>query len=117
MGVKDLACKQYMRSDEEVVRDLIRLTMPDLEVGELKELNPEEAAVPFSSVPGRKDKVSAIMRERDLLEEVYVERLTDGQTDFIILGFENQDYVDYALPVRVTLENMLNYSWQIQQLA
>ena len=41
MGVKDLACKQYMRSDEKVVRDLIRLTMPDLEVGELKELNPE----------------------------------------------------------------------------
>ena len=116
MGTKDIVCKQYMRSDEEVIRDLIRLTMPNVEVGELQELNPEETAVVFTSTSGRKDKIAAIMRERDLLEEARVKSLTDGTTDFVIIGFENQDYLDYALPIRVTLENMLNYSWQIQQL-
>ncbi|MBD5559922.1 MAG: hypothetical protein HDQ87_06135 [Clostridia bacterium] len=50
------------------------------------------------------------MREWDLLETAHMEGPTDGATDFVILGFENQDYVDYALPVRVTLAEHVNYS-------
>lgn len=103
MGKADAVTKTYMRNTD-VATDLIRLRVPGIRPQSLKEISPEEIAVLFDSPEsGGKDRLSVVQRFRDVFFEADVEHLTDGERDYILIGFEGQNKVDYG---------MLAYCWK-----
>ena len=121
MGSTDSVTKLYLRN-KAVQRDVIRLVAPDLAVSKLEELHAEEILVPYELESGKpkgrrgKRHLLDLVRHRDLLSMADVVNLTDGTTDYVIVGFESQTAVDLSMPVRVLLENVLNYAAQIEAL-
>ena len=52
-------------------------------------------------------------RKRDLLKRVTIKR--NGNCSFLLLGLEEQSYLDPTMPVRSMLDDALNYTSQIQK--
>ena len=74
---------------------------------ELRELNTD-----MSTLVEYKDLISSEKRARDAVNIAKVSNVTGAA--FVILGIENQEYVDYSMPVRVLLYDAINYQKQLQ---
>lgn len=113
----DAATRKFV-SDEDVARDVINLVLPvQLDPNKkLKTLHPEEVSiVTDETARTRKERHTAVSRIRDVLKEGVL--LSDGEQQYLIVGMENQTNVDFAMPLRVLLMNVLNYTEQARKIA
>ena len=78
---------------------------------DLEERSPEE----ILNLYDKSYKTYTKDKHRDLLKECIVRE--DDRYAYILLGLENQNYIDYAMPVRIMLYDAINYSNQVERQA
>lgn len=74
--------------------------------------------IPYKEENGSKEKNAngtPVQKYRDLLKSAAI--MSDGQTNYLLLGIENQSEIHYAMPVRNALYDALQYSRQIEDTA
>jgi len=77
-----------------------------LKPGRLSEKDTDQSAV----IRGKDGSFRSVERHRDIIKSYA------GDTDFVIVGIENQSYVDYTMPVRNMVYDGLNYARQCREL-
>ena len=109
MNMADSVTKIYM-SNNDVFADAVNYALFD---GEeviapscLRPLNAEEVL----NISG-----TAVQRHRDLFKAAVL--MTNGETDYLLIGIENQTEIDYAMPIRNAVYDSLAYSQQVQTIA
>lgn len=106
MGVKDITLKEYM-SEPGRFADVFNYA-----AGHKMILNPDS----LKTIDARElmtGTAGALERNRDLLQEGIIQ--TDGSTAYMILGIENQDSINYAMPVRTMTYDALDYERQLKE--
>ena len=63
------------------------------------------------SIPIKDTYVENLSKARDVVKK------TDGVYDYIILGVESQMKIDYTMPVRVMLYDVLTYVRELDKIA
>lgn len=109
MGKIDTESKQYFGKPEHFADAFNFLLYGGKEVispESLTELDANEIAIPFKD----KDR-EQIQKQRDLLKA-----MTDGKAIYVILGAELQSEINYAMPVKDGLYDMMNYSAQVKKI-
>lgn len=105
MGKEDIGLKAYL-SDARRYADLwnggVFQGRQMIKAEELQEANP---------LLSKADKESVLERTRDLIMKQYY----DGQR-FAVFTVENQKTIDYGMPVRVMLQESLEYNKQIRKI-
>ena len=77
-----------------------------LKPGRLSEKDTDQSA----AIRGKDGSFRSVERRRDIIKSYA------GGTDFVIIGIENQGYVDYTMPVRNMVYDGLNYTRQCREL-
>ena len=112
MGVIDTEGKIYL-SNNEIFADAFNYLLyrgeKVIKAFELKEIDTAQASAIFGN-----GKRSNIQKQRDLLK-VWSAK-SDENAIYVVLGAEIQDKVNYAMPVRNGLYDMLGYSKQIEEI-
>lgn len=112
MGVVDTEGKIYL-SNNEIFADAFNYLLYRgenvIKPSELKEMDTTQASAIFGN-----GKRSNIQKQRDLLK-VWSAK-SDENAIYVVLGAEIQDKVNYAMPVRNGLYDMLGYSKQIEEI-
>lgn len=112
MGVIDTEGKQYL-SNPELFADAFNFLLYKgeqvIQAKELRELDTTELTVPYGN--GVK---APVQKYRDLLK--LWNAMMDENAIYVILGAEIQDQVNYGMPVKDGLYDMLGYSKQIAEI-
>ena len=112
MGVIDTEGKIYL-SNNEIFADAFNYLLYRgenvIKPSELKEMDTTQASAIFGN-----GKRFNIQKQRDLLK-VWSAK-SDENAIYVVLGAEIQDKVNYAMPVRNGLYDMLGYSKQIEEI-
>lgn len=106
MGVRDITLKEYM-SNPERFADVFNYAAGKKMIhdpGSLKAIDTRELLT---------GNAGALERNRDILKEGVIQ--TDGMTAYMILGIENQNNMNYAMPVRTMTYDALDYERQIAE--
>ena len=107
MGQKDIITKKFMKQPE-VFADTFNCFFyegdPDIKPDQLRSLDPIET--------GSKQR-KHYERHRDMLK--YFGGMQDDENAYLLLGIENQSYIDYSMPVRNMGYDVLRYEEQIEQ--
>ncbi|MBD5555408.1 MAG: hypothetical protein HDQ95_08760 [Roseburia sp.] len=107
MGQKDLSAKE-LTSYPDVVADLINVFV----YGGNAVVHPEELR-PYNTGENIIDTQGIL---KGMLRDNCMESLRDG-TRYMLVGIENQDDVDYTMPVRVMGYDYAGYARQLEELA
>lgn len=108
MGKKDMALARYFEEDERYAELLNGFIFKGRQVVRPEHL--AEAGETVTGVARRSGKSRPVHKYRDLMR-----RVAFG-TDFVLIGLENQDRIHYAMPVRIMVEDALNYDQQLRRL-
>ena len=121
MGTTDTVTKIYMRENT-IFADAFNFFIyggkPVIDAEKLTAIDTEELALPYKEENGSKEKNAngtPVQKYRDLLKSAAI--MSDGQTNYLLLGIENQSEIHYAMPVRNALYDALQYSRQIEDTA
>lgn len=80
---------------------------------QFRSLDPAEYAIPYgSSSPDSRDSVQ---KYRDVLKSAVI--MADSRETCMILGIENQETVNYAMPVRNLVYDALQYEQQVREIS
>ena len=118
MGQQDVTLKEYL-SDPERFADAFNGSLfhgkKVIDPSRLRELDPSEIHL-SSDGKGTKDRHRKPVTEkkRDLLKQATL--MTDDRHAYLILGIENQNKVDYAMPARAMVYDALRYDRQLQRI-
>lgn len=108
MVKKDIALTMYFQ-DEERYADLINGFIFDGEpVVEARDISEKDAAA--AGIIRRLKTRLPFRKYRDLIRRVALD------TDFVLIGLENQDAVHYAMPVRVMMMDAAGYDEQLRKI-
>ena len=117
MGQADAALKLYMNKNHRVA-DVFNYVLydgrPVIQPENLRDLNTEELIVPY----GKDGKITAgkkTDRFRDVFKEFACKE--DDKAAYLILGFENQTEVNYAMPVKTLLYDAIHFAKQVDDIA
>lgn len=69
----------------------------------------------MSDTLNHKDFVETSKAARDIIK--VAKKSSKSDINFVILGIENQEYIDYSMPVRVMNYDSISYKKQLQQIA
>ena len=111
MGTADSLSKQFLSNNDvfaEVCNLLYHHGRPVVRPDSLRELSPCEARMLESG--------HALGRVRDILKSCAGKASSDGSIE-VLLGLEAQTGVDYSMPERVLLYDVLRYDAQIEELS
>lgn len=108
MGKRDIALAIYFE-DEERYADLINGFIFDGEpVVKAADILEKDAVV--SGIVSRFKRRLSVRKYRDIIRKVVL------NTDFVLVGLENQDAVHYAMPVRVMMADAAGYDEQLRKV-
>ena len=123
MGKIDSTSKVFVQKPE-VFQDVFKLVFRDIQmtIRELKPMDPESLFIQRLASDGkgkrnRKRHQKAILLakfSRDLVKTCLC--ATDGELDYMIVGIENQSYMDRFMPARVMIYDALTFHTQMQVL-
>ena len=105
MGAENAVTKQYLSDPErfaEVFNNEVFQGRQVIQARKLRELDPKELA----DIAESHKELKFLERYRDCM------KVHDSKVLLVILGVENQQYVDYSMPVRALLYDALNYEDQ-----
>ncbi len=105
MGKRDIGLKSYLGNAARYA---------DLWNGAVfqgKQVIRPEVLQEISPVRSKADEKAILEKTGDLV----MKQSYDGQK-FLILALENQDKIDYGMPVRIMLQEALEYDWQIKEI-
>ena len=110
MADKDTVTKDYM-SDNATFADLFNfyiyggheVIVPE----QLKPLDTTEIAQPYSN-----EHLMAIQKLRDVMK-LYA-AMSDDKATYLLLGVENQSELHYAMPIKIGLYDMIEYTKQVE---
>lgn len=112
MSIIDTVSKQYLRS-KRVFADIFNYVLYDG-----KQVIKAEQLLPVSEgltmLDDRFKEAKEIKRDRDI--RMNLTAMEDPKTVYLLLGIESQANVDYTMPVRSALYDMLEYVRQIQEI-
>ena len=115
MGKADIITKQYVE-DNRVFADafnyLIYGGRQVIEPDKLHSMDSVAVEVPYGSENGAEIPVQ---KARDELK--YLTAMTDERAAYVILGIENQDEIQYAMPVKNMVYDALQYAGQVRKAA
>ena len=113
MSKIDNAARKYM-GDKERFADLFNFFMyageQVIKPDDLTEMDATEIALPVTN----SGKSISVKKFRDMLSGAGI--MTDGKAAYVILGLENQDKINYAMPIRNMLYDALQYSAQAEAI-
>lgn len=114
MGKPDTVTKEYIRRPDifaDVFNQFLYHGEQVIRPGDLTELDTAEIAVPYGidnvSVPDQ--------RYRDVTK--FLAAMTDGKAAYCILGVENEDKINYAMPVKDGLYDFMQLAKQVSEIA
>ena len=110
MGKLDISAKKYM-SDSDRFADAFNYIMPDgwqVVAKDLKELDTNLFEIPYGI-----NAKEPVQRVRDLVRSMVIKY--DDRAVYVIGGLENESKVNYAMPVKALILDMLNYTKQIRE--
>ena len=111
---KNVVTKKYM-SDNEKFADVFNYVLYDgcsiIRPDELIDCDPNE----LLASEDKKGKIFAKDKMRDIKKSWIMKK--DDQVAYLMLGVENQTYINYAMPVRNMLYDVLEYESQLQKCA
>ena len=110
MGKLDISAKKFM-SDSDRFADAFNYIMPDgwqVEAKDLKELDTNLFEIPYGI-----NAKEPVQRVRDLVRSMIIKY--DDRAVYVIGGLENESKVNYAMPVKALILDMLNYTKQIRE--
>lgn len=110
MGKLDISAKKFM-SDSDRFADAFNYIMPDgwqVEAKDLKELDTNLFEMPYGI-----NAKEPVQRVRDLVRSMIIKY--DDRAVYVIGGLENESKVNYAMPVKALILDMLNYTKQIRE--
>ena len=110
MGKLDISAKKFM-SDSDRFADAFNYIMPDGWRVEAKDLKEMETNL-FEIAYGINAK-EPVQRVRDLVRSMIIKY--DDRAVYVIGGLENESKVNYAMPVKALILDMLNYTKQIRE--
>ncbi len=117
MGAKDSITKEYIRNNK-VFADAFNYFLYDgecvIEPDKLVELDTTELVVPYYE-NDKGMQTESLQRFRDSLKEASV--MCGDDATYVILGIENQSNINYAMPVKNIVYDVLHYSSQVTRLA
>lgn len=105
MGTENAVTKEYLKNPErfaEVFNNEVFEGRQVIQPQKLRELDPEELAV----IVETHKELKFLERYRDCM------KVHDQKALLVILGIENQQYLDYSMPIRALLYDALNYENQ-----
>lgn len=114
MGKADIITKQYMQ-DNAVFADAFNFLLYGgqlvIQPEKLHVLDAVEVEVPYGA-----DKATMpTQKARDELK--YLAAMTDEQAAYVVLGIENQHFINYAMPVKNMVYDALQYAGQVRKAA
>ncbi len=108
MGKKDVALHRYFQ-DEERFADLLNgYIFAGRQVVQGSDVLEKDSRI--SGMFGRIRRRFPVQKYRDLIRRVVLD------TDFVIVGLEHQDQVHYGMPVRVMVQDAVNYEEQFRRI-
>ena len=110
MGKLDISAKKFM-SDSDRFADAFNYIMPDgwqVEAKDFKELDTNLFEIPYGI-----NAKEPVQRVRDLVRSMIIKY--DDRAVYVIGGLENESKVNYAMPVKALILDMLNYTKQIRE--
>lgn len=114
MGKADTVTKEYMRRPDifaDVFNQFLYHGEQVIRPGDLTEMDTTEIAVPYGidniSVPEQ--------RYRDVTK--FLTAMTDGKAAYCILAVENEDKINYAIPVKDGLYDFMQLAKQVSEVA
>lgn len=114
MGKPDTVTKEYIRRPDifaDVFNQFLYHGEQVIRPGDLTELDTTEIAVPYGI-----DNVSVPeQRYRDVTK--FLAAMTDGKAAYCILGVENEDKINYAMPVKDGLYDFMQLAKQVSEIA
>ena len=109
MGKSDAVCKAYM-TDAARFADVFNYFVyggrQTIDKDDLSPLDPAEVVI----IPEARG-LTVEQRYRDVLK--VWEAMSDGRVVYVLLGVENQTYIDYAMPARIMLYDAMQYMGQV----
>lgn len=108
----DTVTKEFI-SDAHVFADVFNYYIYDgqqvIRPEQLMECDATKIALPY----GNDSAVVPVQKFRDV-QKLYT-AMTDGSTEYLLYGVENQTQINYAMPVKNGLYDMLDYSGQVER--
>lgn len=113
MAAQDAEAKAYLSNAERfadafnfLIYDGTEVIKPD----NLQELDSAELAMPYGD-----EAREPIQKFRDLLKLCLIKR--DEYAAYVLLGIESQSAIHYAMPVKASLYDIMNYDRQVSRIA
>jgi len=114
LGAKDTVTKEYMQ-DAEIFADAFNYLIFDgeqvVKAERLHEMDTTSIVIPF----GDDAKPELVQKYRDVLKMMTA--MQDENAAYVIFGVENQSELNYCMPVRNGLYDMIQYSRQVEEAA
>ena len=113
MGKADALTKQYMQ-DTAVFADVFNYYIyKGKQVIKPEQLHELDTTMVLSIDKGNVS--TQVQKYRDVLK--YATAMEDGHTAYVILGIENQTHIDYAMPIRNSIYDAVQYGMQVSEIA
>ncbi len=108
MGKKDVALHRYFQ-DEERFADLLNgYIFAGRQVIQGSDVLEKDSRI--SGMFGRIRRNMPIQKYRDLIRRIVL------NTNFVVVGLEHQDQIHYGMPVRVMVQDAINYEEQFRRI-
>ncbi|MGN0355164.1 MAG: Rpn family recombination-promoting nuclease/putative transposase [Muricoprocola sp.] len=118
MGLKDSVTKDYMR-ESSVFADAFNFFMYNgeevIDPSGLTEMDTTELVLPFYFDEDKGIQTESEQKYRDVLKSATV--MYNDNAAYVILGVENQTDINYAMPVKNLLYDVIQYSKQVADLS
>ncbi len=111
MGKTDILTKDYMSNSErfaDVFNYFIYQGREVIHAGDLQEKDPAELLTPAYG----EEKQEIHKKERDLMRSAVIKKA--DEVYYVLLGLEDQSFVDYTMPVRKMVYESLRYEQQVK---
>ncbi len=114
MGTPDSYTKEYMK-DSRIFADVYNFLLGKkvIDPDKLSPVDVEELYI-STKLPGDTEK--DVKKFRDVMKK-YATAMTDGRASYVLLGIENQTFVDYAMSVRILIYDAMRYYKQLQEIS
>ncbi|MBR4588816.1 MAG: Rpn family recombination-promoting nuclease/putative transposase [Lachnospiraceae bacterium] len=114
MSNKDGAAKELM-NDSRLFADVFNYFLYNgkqvIDPDELRALDTTQVVVPYEN----EKELIILQRFRDKFKSAVV--MTDENGTYVLLGLENQAYINYAMPARNMLYDAMRYAEQVESIA
>lgn len=118
MGLRDAVTKEYMRENT-VFADAFNFYMYNgesvIDPHSLVEMDTTEIALPFFVEGSKGIQTESEQKYRDILKSTMVKY--NDEATYVMLGIENQTDINYAMPLKNLMYDVLQYGRQVTDLA